>query len=378
MKKKYIVRLTEDERDYLDGIIHTGKVAAHKRLHAEILLKADISESGGKWQDGQISEAFGISTRTVERVRERLVQEGLEPALNRAKREPARSRVIDGEKEAHLIALACGDAPEGYSRWTLRMLGEHMVELGHVESVSHETIRRAPKKNELKPWQKKEWCIPTSENADFVCAMEDVLGVYKRTYDETHPLICMDESSKQHIDEVRQPIAAKPGTVEKYDTEYERNGVSNMFMFFNPLEGKRHVEVTDQRTAVDWAQQIKDLVDVKYPHAKRITLVMDNLNTHTGASLYKAFVPEEARRILDRLEIHYTPKHGSWLNMAEIELSILSRQCLDQRIPDQDTLKKEIAAWQEKRNALAQPMEWRFTNEDARIKLKKLYPTLKE
>jgi len=151
-----------------------------------------------------------------------------------------------------------------------------------------------------------------------------------------------------------------------------------MFMFFNPLEGKRHVEVTDQRTAVDWAQQIKDLVDVKYPHAKRITLVMDNLNTHTGASLYKAFVPEEARRILDRLEIHYTPKHGSWLNMAEIELSILSRQCLDQRIPDQDTLKKEIAAWQEKRNALAQPMEWRFTNEDARIKLKKLYPTLKE
>jgi hypothetical protein len=146
VKKKYIVRLTEDERDYLDDIIHKGKVAAHKRLHAEILLKADISDLGDKWRDGQISEAFGISTRTVERVRERLVQEGLEPALNRAKREPARSRVIDGEKEAHLIALACGDAPEGYSRWTLRLLGEHMVELGHVESVSHETIRRALKK----------------------------------------------------------------------------------------------------------------------------------------------------------------------------------------------------------------------------------------
>jgi transposase len=208
--------------------------------------------------------------------------------------------------------------------------------------------------------------------------MEDILDVYTRTYDETHPLICMDESSKQHIEEVRPPIAAMPGTVEKYDTEYERNGVSNIFMFFNPLEGKRHVEVTDQRTAVDWAQQIKDLVDVKYPQAKRITLVMDNLNTHTGASLYKVFAPEEARRILDKLEIHYTPKHGSWLNMAEIELSILSRQCLDRRIPDQDTLKKEIVAWQEKRNALAQPMEWRFTNEDARIKLKKLYPTLKD
>jgi hypothetical protein len=208
--------------------------------------------------------------------------------------------------------------------------------------------------------------------------MEDVLDVYKRSYDETHPLICMDESSKQHIKETRLPIPAKPGTVEKYDTEYERNGVSNIFMFFDPLEGKRYVEVTDQRTAVDWAHQIRNLVDVRHPQAELITLVMDNLNTHTGASLYKAFAPEEARRILDKLEIHYTPKHGSWLNMAEIELSILSRQCLDRRIPDQKTLKEEIAAWQEKRNAIARPMEWRFTNEDARVKLKKLYPSLQE
>jgi hypothetical protein len=206
--------------------------------------------------------------------------------------------------------------------------------------------------------------------------MEDVLDVYKCSYDEMHPLICMDESSKQHIKETRQPIPAKPGSVEKYDTEYERNGVSNMFMFFEPLEGKRHVVVTDQRTAVDWAHQIRYLVDVIHPRAKRISLVMDNLNTHTGASLYKAFPPEEARRILDKLEIHYTPKHGSWLNMAEIEFSILSRQCLDRRIPDQEALKIEVAAWQAKRNASARPMEWRFTNEDARVKLKKLYPTL--
>lgn len=208
--------------------------------------------------------------------------------------------------------------------------------------------------------------------------MENILDVYKRSYDETHPLVCMDESSKQHIKETREPIPAKPGSVEKYDTEYERNGVSNLFMFFEPLAGQRHVVVTDQRTALDWAHQIRYLVDVMFPRAKRISLVMDNLNTHTGASLYKAFLPTEARRILDKLEIHYTPKHGSWLNMAEIELSILSRQCLDRRIPDQDTLKKEVAAWQEKRNAIARPMEWRFTNEDARIKLKKLYPTLQE
>jgi len=206
--------------------------------------------------------------------------------------------------------------------------------------------------------------------------MEDTLEVYKRPYDESYPLVCMDESSKQHIKDTREPIPAKPGTVARYDTEYERNGVSNVFMFFEPLQGKRYVKVTDQRTAVDWAHQIRNLVDVHYPYAKRISLVMDNLNTHTGASLYKAFEPKEARRILEKLEIHYTPKHGSWLNMAEIELSILSRQCMDRRIPDQEILKKEISAWQEKRNAIARPMEWRFTTEDARIKLKKLYPTL--
>ena len=205
--------------------------------------------------------------------------------------------------------------------------------------------------------------------------MEEVLEVYKRPYDEAHPLICMDESSKQHVKEVRDPISVKPGSPARHDSEYERNGVSNVFMFFEPLAGKRYVEVTDRRTAIDWAEQIRYLVDVRYPEAKRITLVMDNLNTHVGASLYKKFEPQEARRILDKLEIHYTPKHGSWLNMAEIELSVLSRQCMDARIPDQETLKKQVAAWQEKRNAISSPMQWRFTTDDARVKLQKLYPS---
>lgn len=228
----------------------------------------------------------------------------------------------------------------------------------------------------MKPWQNKEWCIPAKNNAEFVCAMENILEVYKRCYDARRPQVCMDESSKQHLKETRTPIPAKPGSVEKYDTEYERNGVSALFMFFEPLAGKRYVTVTEHRTALDWAEQIRTLVDVHYPEAERIILVMDNLNTHTGASLYKAFEPAEAKRILDKLEIHYTPKHGSWLNMAEIELSILSRQCLDRRIPDRETLAKEVAAWQAARNADARPMQWRFTTEDARIKLKKLYPTL--
>jgi len=208
--------------------------------------------------------------------------------------------------------------------------------------------------------------------------MEDVLEVYKRAYDADNPVVCMDESSKQQTLEVRAPLPIETGKPERFDTEYERNGVSNVFMFFEPLAGKRIVNVTDQRTAIDWAHQIRDLVDVHYPNVQRVTLVMDNLNTHVGGSLYKAFDPQEARRILARLEIHYTPKHGSWLNMAEIELSILSRQCLDCRMPDQDTLRKKTSAWAIARNAHASPMEWRFTTQDARIKLKKLYPLIKE
>ena len=206
--------------------------------------------------------------------------------------------------------------------------------------------------------------------------MEDVLEVYQRPYDDTHPLIGMDDSSKQLVKEVRAPLPSQPGEPEKSDFEYERNGVSNLFRFFEPLTGKRYVNVTEQRTAVDWAHQLKDLVDLRDPHAERITLVMDNLNTHVGASLYKAFEPQEARRLLDKLEIHYTPKHGSWLNMAELELSVLSRQCLDRRIPDQATLEQEVKAWEAQRNASSAPMNWRFTTADARIKLKRLYPSL--
>lgn len=208
--------------------------------------------------------------------------------------------------------------------------------------------------------------------------MEDVLAVYQRPDDPRYPLVCMDESSKPQVREVCEPLPAKPGYVHRYDSEYERNGVSNLFLFFEPLTGRRHLSVTDQRTAVDWAHQVRDLVDVHYPDAERITLVMDNLNTHTPASLYKAFAPAEARRLLERLDIHYTPKHGSWLNMAEIEFSILSKQCLDRRIPDQPTLRREVKAWEAERNARASSMDWRFTTEEARIKLKRLYPTIND
>ena len=209
-----------------------------------------------------------------------------------------------------------------------------------------------------------------------MCAMEDVLTVYKRVFNPDEPLVCMDETSKQLTAETRRSIPAAPGRPERYDYEYERNGVCNLFMFFEPLAGKRQVSVTDRRTKVDWAMQVKQLLDVHYPKAQKVTLVMDNLNTHTGASLYEVFEPNEARRLLDRLQIHCTPKHGSWLNMAEIELGVLSRQCLDRRVPDKVTLATEVAAWQCRRNAAEAKVDWRFTNDEARIKLKRLYPTL--
>lgn len=204
--------------------------------------------------------------------------------------------------------------------------------------------------------------------------MENILDIYQRPYNSDNPLVCMDESSKQQTKEVRKPIKTKGITY--YDTEYERNGTSNLFIFFEPLTGWRRIDVTNQRKSVDWAHQIKKLVDQDYPNASKITLVMDNLNTHIGASLYKAFKPQEARRILNRLDFHYTPKHGSWLNMAEIEFSILSRQCLDNRIPDQKTLRQKVTDWTKKRNICSKPMNWRFTTSDARIKLKRLYPNI--
>jgi len=205
--------------------------------------------------------------------------------------------------------------------------------------------------------------------------MEDVLDVYTRSYDEEHVLVCMDETTKQQVLEVRRAKGLRPGRAYRYDAEYKRNGVSNLFMFFAPLKSWRHVEVTDQRTKVDWAKVVRQLTDEHFPEARKIILVMDNLNTHTPSSLYEAFSPEEARRILNKLEIHYTPKHGSWLNMAEIELSVLGRQCLSRRIPNQQTLRRETKAWEEKRNSKETTIDWRFTTADARTKLKRLYPS---
>jgi hypothetical protein len=220
------------------------------------------------------------------------------------------------------------------------------------------------------------WCIPPEHNAEFVAAMEDVLDVYQRPPDPRRPLVGMDEASKQLVKETRPVQPAQPGQPRRYDAEYERAGVRNVFLAVAPLEGRRHVEVTEQRTRTAWAAFMRELADTVYPTAERIVVVLDNLNTHGPASFYEAYPPAEARRLAQRFEFHYTPKHGSWLNVAEIELSVLSRQCLDRRIPDAPTLKAEVAAWAHRRNAAQTTIDWQFTTADARIKLKHLYPSL--
>ena len=233
-------------------------------------------------------------------------------------------------------------------------------------------------KNDLKPWLRKQWVIPPDANAEFVCAMEDVLEVYQRPHDPARPVVCLDETSKQLIGEARTPIPAAPGRPERVDYEYARNGTANLFMLFEPLAGWRHVEVTERRTKVDFARVLRDLSDRYYPDAERIVLVMDNLNTHELASLYEAFPADEARRLAARFEVHYTPTHGSWLDMAETELSVLSRQCLSRRIDSVAVLTREIAAWERRRNEAEAVVDWQFTTADARIKLKRLYPSIQD
>jgi hypothetical protein len=220
------------------------------------------------------------------------------------------------------------------------------------------------------------WCIPPKQNAAFVACMEDILDLYQQPFDETYPVICMDEKPYQLLDEVLDPLPLKAGSPNRVDNEYERCGTCSVFVFTEPLGGWRHVHAREHRTKMDWAYEIKELLTVYYPNASKVRLVVDNLNTHNFSSLYEAFCAVEARELAKRLEIHYTPKHGSWLNIAEVELSVLSRQCLDRRIDQLDMLNVELSVWEKNRNGSQKGVDWQFTTSDARIKLKKLYPII--
>jgi hypothetical protein len=248
-----------------------------------------------------------------------------------------------------------------------------MVRLTEHAGLSRETVRRRLDEDDLKPWRRKMWCIPKVDGSD-VARMEDVLDLYAEPADPKRPVVCFDETPIQLIGEVRQPIPARPGQPERYDYEYKRNGTANLFMFLDAHQPWRHVKVTEQRTAQDFAACMRDLTDLHYPDAALIRVVQDNLSTHSAGAMYEAFPAPEAHRILQRLEFHYTPKHASWLNMAEIEISVLHGQCLDRRIGERDVLSAEIKAWERQRNASGARVRWKFTTDKARAKLARAYP----
>jgi hypothetical protein len=282
-------------------------------------------------------------------------------------------RKLSGKEEALLVATACAAAPTGRARWTLELLAGEIVKLTEHESISRETVRRRLAENELKPWRRDMWCIPKVD-AEYVARMEDVLDLYAEDAPPERPVVCFDESPTQLIGEVRAPIAARSGQLERFDCEYRREGTRNLFVFLDAHRPWRHVKVTQRRTSQDFAHCMRELSDVHYPHAERIRVVLDNLSTHSAAALYDTFAPAEARRVLRRLELHYTPKHASWLNMVEIEIGVLRSQCLDRRIPDSQTLVSEIDAWQQQRNASGARIQWMFNAERARQKMERLYP----
>lgn len=367
MNVRYRVTLSTSERVQLVSMVLGGKAPVRRLKRAQILLAADSGST-----DEEIARNVSAGTSTVYRTKQRFVEEGLERALSELPRAGA-ERKLDVNDEALLVAVACSKPPAGRARWTLQLLADEMVRLTAHESISDETVRRRMAELDLKPWQEKMWCIPKVD-AEFVARMEDVLTLYAEPADERKPVVCFDETSRQLIGEERVPIPAEPGQRTRYDFEYVRNGTVNVFMFVDVNKPWRHAKVTDQRAGADFADCMRELVDDHYPEAERIRVVLDNLSTHTPAALYERFEPAEARRILSRLEFHFTPKHASWLNMVEIEIGVMVRQCLDRRIPDKSTLIVEVAKWEQRRNRERARIEWLFTVDRAREKLGRAYP----
>jgi transposase len=364
---RYRITLTSEERAQLESLVHGGKGAVRRLKRAQILLAADRGST-----DEAIAEIVAVGTSTVYRTKQRFVEEGLDRALSELPR-PGAPRKLDVVDEAKLCALACSKPPAGCGHWTMQLLADEVVCLTVHKSLSDETVRRRLGEMEIKPWQEKMWCIPNI-SGEFVARMEDVLALYEEPPDPRRPVVCFDETPRQLIGEARVPTRAEPGKRARFDYEYVRNGTANVFMFVDVNRPWRHAKVTDRRACIDFAECMQDLVDIHYPEADRIRVVLDNLSAHSASALYQRFPAAEARRILSRLEFHFTPKHGSWLNMVEIEIGVMVGQCLDRRIPDKATLVAEVAAWEARRNAERARINWMFTVDRARAKLGKAYP----
>jgi transposase len=367
MNLRYRVELSQAERDELKALLSGGRHAVRKVKRAQILLAADAGAG-----DEEIATSLGVGGSTVYRTKRRFVLGNLELALREEPR-PGAERKLSGKEEALLVATACSSPPEGRARWTLDLLAGSMIRLTEHDSISRDTVRRRLAENDLKPWRKDMWCIPQVDG-EYVARMEDVLDLYAEAPDPKRPVVCFDESPTQLIGEVRQPIPAEPGQIERYDCEYKRNGTANLFVFLDAHRSWRKVKVTDRRAAVDFAACMRELADVDFPEAERVRVVMDNLSTHSAGALYQAFPACEARRVLQRLEFHYVPKHASWLNMVEIEIGVLRGQCLDRRIDNRERLVAEIAAWEQQRNASGARIKWMFTTDKARAKMGRAYP----
>jgi transposase len=367
MNVRYVVTLTEAERSELQGLVAKGSRLARRVKKAQILLAADNGAT-----DDEVARFLVVGTSTVSRTKKRFVEEGVEAALSDRPR-PGADRKLSAKDEALLVATACTKPPPGRARWTLELLAGELVRLTEHEGLSTETVRRRLHEKDIKPWQKKMWCIPALDG-EYVARMEDVLELYGEELDPSFPVVCFDESPTQLIGETRVPIAPKSGVRERYDYEYRRNGTANLFVFLDAHRPWRHVKVTDQRTALDFAECMRELVDVHYPNCFRVRVVLDNLSTHTKGNLYEAFPAAEAQRIANRLQFHYTPKHASWLNMVEIEIGALRTMCLDRRIADRPTLEREVAAWIRQRNASKARVRWLFNVEQARCKMARTYP----
>lgn len=364
---KYVVELNDEEREELRRIVSGGTRLARNLKRAQILLAADAGAT-----DVSISGAVRVGTSTVYRTKRRFVEHGLTRALSDAPR-PGAGRKLTGKEEALLVAMACAKPPEGRATWTMQLLADAFVELTGHDGISDETVRRRLKENKLKPWQHKMWCIPKVD-AEYVARMEDVLELYAESPCHEQPVICFDESPVQLIGETRTPIPPSKGRPARIDYEYRRNGTANLFVFLDAHRSWRHVKATETRTRDDFAECMRDLVDVHYPAATKIRVVMDNLSTHREAALYHRFEPSEARRILRRLEFHFVPKHASWLNMVEIEIGVLKKQCLSRRLEDLATLRSETRAWELARNTSGERIRWMFTVDKARAKMGRAYP----
>ncbi len=368
MTIRYQVELSEAERCELAALMSGGRHSARRIKRAQILQAAAAGLG-----DEAIAAGIAVGGSTVYRTKRRFVEAGLEAALSEEPR-PGADRKLTGKEEALLIATACSSPPQGRARWTLELLADELVRLTEHDSLSRETVRRRLAENDLKPWRKDMWCIPRVD-AEYVARMEDVLDLYAEAPDPKRPVVCFDESPTQLIGEMRQPIPAESGRLQRYDYEYRRNGTVNLFIFLDAHRSWRRVKVTERRTADDFALCMRELSDIHFPEAERIRVVLDNLSTHSPGALYAAFPASEARRILRRLEFHYTPKHASWLNMVEIEIGVLKSQCLDRRIDNKERLVSEITAWERQRNLSGARINWMFSTEKARAKMARAYPT---